>query len=209
MFVANTRGGYGRNGQQWARGAFLLVFDDREAPPIPLGRWTCAHCGQRATNPDVLGPCGNQYSLNHYVRQEENRELAESGDVSPAFREILLRRPPIPVTHNWKEDTAPMLLACVRTVHLRQLGHFMMGTATVGEHELTVSGPYGCDGLPMDLPENDDDDIRSHLTLVPTGLAIAFWNGGGHNCAGAEGPAMRAWARANLSTLCRKGRKGR
>ena len=68
-------------------------------------------------------------------------------------------------SHNsfkWAEETGrpygdmpavlkPKLYACVRHVSLRQLGHWMMGSARIAGQSVTVSGAYGGDkGLPRD-----------------------------------------------------------
>lgn len=87
----------------------------------------------------------------------------------------------------------------VRSVQLRQLGHFMMGRAKVAGHEIGVSGAYGHDGL----PGNPDDfpGLWGSLAPLPTELAEQFWSGGGHNSTGNEEGAMRRWAKANLTEL--------
>jgi len=91
------------------------------------------------------------------------------------------------------------LRACVRSVSLHQLGHFMMGQAKIGPHAVTVSGCYGNDGLP------DDPDpypgLWERLIPVPEELTDAFWQGGGHNSCGSEGPAMHEWAVDNEKKL--------
>lgn len=96
------------------------------------------------------------------------------------------------------------LRAAVRFTSMRQLGHWMMGSARIGPCRLGVSGTYGDDGLPMDgrkLP----DEVWGKLVVVPAELTEKFWGGGGHNCAGSEGPAMVEWAKENLAKLRRSG----
>lgn len=83
------------------------------------------------------------------------------------------------------------LRAIVRKVALRQLGHWMMGTARVKRKSLTLSGSYGSDGLPCNVPE----DIYQMGVPVPRELYDAWAKGGGWNSAGSEAHAMRAWAR--------------
>lgn len=96
----------------------------------------------------------------------------------------------------------PVLYAVVRTVELRSWGHWMMGSLRLAGAPVTVSGAYGGDGLPMDLSKLSEAQ-KALLTPVPFDLAITFWSGGGHNCAGEEAEAMRGWARANLKQLTR------
>lgn len=88
--------------------------------------------------------------------------------------------------------------AFVRTVKLRQLGHFMMGTIKVGHHFQTVSGAYGSDGLPDDAPQH----VYDAAVPVP-GELLEAWNngGGGHNRAGGEAGSMSQWARDNIKQL--------
>jgi len=66
----------------------------------------------------------------------------------------------------------------------------MMGTARVGGRSITLSGSYGGDGLPCNVPW----DVYLRGEPIPQELQQAFWTGGGHNSAGSEAPAMRKWA---------------
>lgn len=94
------------------------------------------------------------------------------------------------------------LRALVRTVELRQLGHYMMGhfEATPREPrgaatiQLSLSGAYGSDGLPRDGAEGSGALLWNYAHPVPAELAEAYWHSDGHNGPGREGPAMRAWA---------------
>ena len=97
----------------------------------------------------------------------------------------------------------PELRAVVRYVRFRQLGAWMMGSARVGaQRRMGLSGSYGSDGLPIDLTRySAADEIWARFKPIPQELQDAFWAGGGHNCAGSEGPAFKAWARENLATL--------
>lgn len=119
--------------------------------------------------------------------------------------------------------------ACVRSVRLRQRGHWMMGVITLGGRRTSLSGSYGDDGMPLQAPVGEyapgepygeggmyaggTRNYIPHLPLavwntlmpVPRELQDAFWAGGGHNGAGAEAPDMRAWALENLQALRRAG----
>lgn len=111
-------------------------------------------------------------------------------------------------THRWDgtnliTERLP-LRAAVRTVSLSQLGHFMMGTVRIGKDRVIVSGAYGSDGLPCS-PEKFPNAFQSMLPL-PAELEAEFWNGGGHNTAGKEGPSLRAWARQNEAQLRKAGK---
>lgn len=81
--------------------------------------------------------------------------------------------------------------AVVRRVALEQCGHFMMGVCNIGGRWRSVSGAYGNDGLPMGIAANA---LPSDAKPLPREL-YALWNaGGGHNSAGSEAEALRAWA---------------
>lgn len=97
------------------------------------------------------------------------------------------------------------LRACARYVNMEQCGHFMMGRAKITPGTtITLSGTYGDDGLPCD-PEKIGG-LWSTMLPLPPELTEAFWNGGGHNSAGSEGPKVRAWALENIRALRRAGR---
>lgn len=97
------------------------------------------------------------------------------------------------------------LRACVRHVNMSQCGQWMMGQAKIAPGTtITLSGTYGDDGLPCD-PEKIGELWEAMLPL-PNDLTEAFWKGGGHNCAGSEGPAVHEWAKANLQALRKAGR---
>jgi hypothetical protein len=78
----------------------------------------------------------------------------------------------------------------VRYVRMRQLGHFMMGSAVIGKHRITLSGSYGSDGLPKTVP----DEVYEAGVEIPKELHDKWNTGGGWNCAGSEADDMRAWA---------------
>lgn len=83
--------------------------------------------------------------------------------------------------------------AVVRYVALQQCGQFMMGRVNLCGRWHTVSGTYGNDGLAMDV-----DRLPHDAVPLPKVLYDAWNKGGGWNGAGAEGPALRFWARNNL-----------
>lgn len=81
----------------------------------------------------------------------------------------------------------------VRTVALKQCGHFMMGRARILGKSYFVSGAYGNDGLPVTV-----DVIPPDAKQLPHDLYEAWSNGGGWNSAGSEAPALAEWARKEL-----------
>jgi len=88
-----------------------------------------------------------------------------------------------------------LLRGLVRKVAMKQCGHFMLGIARIGGESYTVSGSYGNNGLPMDLPR---DCWERFGTEIPRFLYDAWKTGGGHNSAGSEAESMRNWAKAVL-----------
>lgn len=111
------------------------------------------------------------------------------------------------------------LRVLVRSVSLRQCGHFMTGRVKIKidrlrTYEIPVSGAHGADGLPIMTEEytlsggtHQWSYVEKYLGLwerlhpIPKELQDAFWAGGGHNSTGSEGPAFRLWATENLKTL--------
>jgi hypothetical protein len=87
------------------------------------------------------------------------------------------------------------IYAFIRLVALRQLGHWMMGSANINGKWKTVSGSYGNDGLPIDL-----DELPLDAKPIPAELYDAWNKGEGWNSAGKEAPLMRDWALLNLHT---------
>jgi hypothetical protein len=72
-----------------------------------------------------------------------------------------------------------------------------MGSVRAFGHRIGISGAYGEDGLPCLVPA----EVFARAVPIPLELREAWNHGGGHNSAGSEALAMRAWALANLRTL--------
>lgn len=87
-------------------------------------------------------------------------------------------------------EKSPPFRALVRFTSMRQLGHFMMGQCRAFGHRITLSGSYGNDGLPCNVPQ----DVYDHALPVPDELIDAWNKGGGWNSAGTEAKAIRTWA---------------
>ena len=92
------------------------------------------------------------------------------------------------------------LRALARVTRLGQFGQFMMGTCRAFNHQITLSGAYGNDGLPCTVPQ----DVYNKATPVPPHLVEAWNKGGGWNSAGSEATAMREWALQALTDTARK-----
>jgi hypothetical protein len=90
-------------------------------------------------------------------------------------------------------DWNSQVYGVVRTVALRQCGHWMMGKARILDKSYTVSGSYGNDGLTLSV-----DTIPPDAKPLPDELREAWNRGGGWNSAGSEAEAMAEWARKEL-----------
>jgi hypothetical protein len=93
------------------------------------------------------------------------------------------------------------LRCIIRHARMRQCGHWMMASVQVGSEKLVLSGTYGGDGLPYLDSKGETERLWDRLHILPADLTEAFWNGGGHNCAGTEGPLIQAWARERIQDL--------
>lgn len=99
------------------------------------------------------------------------------------------------------------LYAITRQVALSQVGHWMMGTARMYGHSVTMSGAYGSDGLTISvsrLPEPIRDRVRAEMAPLPDWLYRLWADGGGWNSAGSEADKMRKWARETFPSRRRK-----
>lgn len=93
----------------------------------------------------------------------------------------------------------PRLYATVRSCALHQLGHWMMGTIRVAGQSVTVSGPCGSDGLPMDLSKLTPT-AQAKLIEVPADVAAVYWADNGHNDIGQPAEdVLRQWARQTFT----------
>lgn len=90
----------------------------------------------------------------------------------------------------------------VRKVALEQVGHWMMGTARIYGHSVTISGAYGNDGL----TKNVSHELFLEGYPLPDPLYKAWaTDTAGWNSAGSEGPSIREWAVAHLHYLTPSG----
>ena len=90
--------------------------------------------------------------------------------------------------------------AFIRTIGLKQCGHWMMGTARIFNESITISGSYGNDGLPKTVSEK----IFLKGFPVPEDLYNEWAYGAGHNSAGSEAESFRIWALENYKQLASK-----
>lgn len=203
MFLKTSQSGYTRNGEQFARGSFLIVFSHNQY------KWESQN---NTPHVDLHGQTFDVASGDGFVVQKTCRcagtdlyingrkiDTFAPGDELPNVPSYYLRYCPV---HSGEYKTMPTelsrkLYACVRHVSLRQMGHWMIGSARIAGQSVTCSGAYGSDGLTRDYEELNAD-ARAKVTELPADLIETFWKGGGHNTSGNEAPAMREWA---LKTL--------
>lgn len=188
MFIKKSQSGYNRHGEQFARGSFLILFSHNQH------KWedknNTPHFETHGQSFEVV--TGDGFTIQrtcHCAGSSHSYTKAE--EIPPYY----LKYCPV---HGNEYKTAPAelegkLYACVRHVSLRQLGHFMMGSARIAGQSITVSGAYGADGLTSDY-ESLTKAAQTKLTEVPKEVAAQFWKGGGWNNAGPEAPIMRKWA---------------
>ena len=181
MFVKTTRRGYHlRHGHQYAAGYFLLLTlpEERDA------EWLA----ERERVMQVAIPKTLALGRPAWEWQYRLKELG----LDPQYGEVTYH-PPITDMRGF-----------IRFAWLRQSGHWMVGRCSVGEClDIPLSGSYGADGLPRDLPRATwEQGIQ-----LPAELCHAWNNGGGHNSSGSEGPSMREWATTNFGALHQAGRR--
>lgn len=199
MFITKSQSGYNRYGEQFARGSFLCVFSHNEY------KWeeqnNTLHFDLAGTLVNGIECHCGQYQAYEMPWVENSRPDSKGGSWTPAPYYYLKSCPAH--AHEYKtmpESYKRVLYACVRHVSLRQLGHFMMGTARIAGQSVTLSGSYGSDGLPMDY-ESLSLAARGKVVRLPAELQEKFWQGGGHNSAGNEASAMREWANATFKSV--------
>ncbi len=119
-----------------------------------------------------------------YIEATEGYYTADGTQHMRRGRFLILVQP-----KGWENRNMPMR-ALVRSVALRQCGHWMMGTARAFGHSIPISGAYGADGLTRDVPM----EVYERAAAVPDALIEEWSTGGGWNSAGSEAESMRAFA---------------
>jgi len=215
---------YARDGAQVCpKGAFLILVRQADPPP---GYIPCPGCAGIGRRPVLCGFCGGPKiaclvagTCLYAPNCEREASLAQiAADLGWGTIEALVTGHAFVAEcgygcygsgriRSYASPPPSPLRALVRSVTLRQLGHFMMGTVRIGAERYSISGAYGGDGLGISV----SPEIYAQALPVPDELVAAWNHGGGHNDAGSEALAMRDWARANLPALlpsrARKGAK--
>jgi hypothetical protein len=177
MFISTRgRGYYGNDGQQHSgRGNYLALFSWNDFKAQDELRAACADCQAAHTAREAAIAAGRWEAYN----------WAEHCNAHLGIRSGL----PLPKYPNGKGK----LWATTRACSLHQCGHFMMGTIRIGGKSITVSGPIGHDGLPLDL-QDVPQAWRNKLVELPEDVATAFWGDNGHNDVGRAAKPLREWA---------------
>ncbi len=180
MFIIRTSSGYRQDGQQWARGAFLMCALPDRRP----SRWHMLQAeAQRVATQHALEAGRPEWAWRDYL------SLIEKGQ---GFGEVFYHPP------------FTEMRCFVRHVILRQMGHFMVGDMKLGSQQIYVEGTYGGNGLPKTLPR----EVWQAGLILPNDLCELWATAkGGHNSAGSEGLLIRRWARDNINALRRAGSK--
>jgi hypothetical protein len=173
MFIKQSQRGYGRNGEQFARGRFLAVFTHNKFK------------AEEQANPRVEGPA----YWPAFFPTKPPHDCTCAGEAYYYQKSCPVHKSSYVIP----EVDGRKLYGIVRHCSLRQFGHWMMGTINIAGQRATVSGTYGDDGLPMDY-EDLTLAARAKLVELPKELCDKFWAGGGWNEAGSEAQAMHDWA---------------
>jgi len=190
MFIRKTSSGYYRGTEQRSgRGQYLALFSWNDYKALDEQRAHCLEC--RALSAEYAAAIAGVQGIDDPTPAaiEAYKRACTIGrtrcDAHAGIRSGL----PVPVYPNGKGK----LWAAVRSCALRQCGHFMMGQIRIGGKSITVSGPIGHDGLPLDL-QCVPLAQRARLVEVPEHIAAIYWSDNGHNTIGAAGDTLRDWA---------------
>ena len=176
MFIRAT-GGYDEDGAQWAEGLFLVLA----LPKTRFKSWYALRDALRQRCEDECRKNGRElWFWKDYLSPEEKAE---------GYGEVLYHPP------------FDLLRAAVRETRLTQLGHYMAGFTKIQGLRVHLSGTYGGDGLPKDLPR----PVWDSMVPLPKEIIALAKQGGGHNSPGAEGPSLRQWALDNVDKLLEAG----
>lgn len=128
-------------------------------------------------------------------------EGEEGEDFGGEFAEgtlLLIAEDPAALT----STSRPQLRAlAIEDVRLEQLGHFMMGQVKLEQDgdslgEITLSGPFGGDGLPVHLSHKQGiyaNELWDAMHPIPKRIQNAFWD--------EKNEKVRDWALKNLDNL--------
>ncbi len=208
MFITTKYAGYNRHGEQSAAGYFLILMQlkwGRQSEKYPEFESTCKACGKtreaHQTSIPFVPPCAD-HGIIARLKARANGTEDELNAIYDAGERYVTGCAACSAQREYRAHCFTFsparisypLRAIVRYVRMRQLGHFMMGSARIGSQRITLSGSYGSDGLPVSVP----DEVYQMGAELPGELYNAWNNGGGWNGAGSEAPAMRQWALATF-----------
>ena len=188
MFIASGRNWYAGT-EQRSSGTFLLLCLPEE--PAEQITWECPWTVYESEDDYEQGrsrKCGTRMKLSSHVMPNAECPSCERVSSEPSWNAPF-------------ED----IRCLVRHVELHQCGHWMMGDMTVHGEKISLSGAYGCDGLPRDVKRKTWEKALP----LPAHLIEALKTGGGHNGVGTEGMPIREWAIENLALLRKVSRKVR
>lgn len=165
MFIKRSQGGYNCQGEQFARGSFLVLFSHNPHKWEEQNNILHFETAGQLVN-GVECRCGQYYRWETPWVEGSKADGKGGSWVSAPY--YYLKSCP---AHGHEYRTMPSelsrkLYACVRHVSLSQFGHFMMGTVRIAGQSVTLSGKYGADGLTQDY-ESLTPAARAKLTELP------------------------------------------
>ena len=185
MFIRKSSHGYYRGTEQRSgRGDYLALFSWNDYKAMDEVRAGCVDCKMLNLarndaidrwNDDPVTNAADHAAFDWPAACAEHRGIRTPGG-EPRY-----------------SNGKPKLWAIVRSCSLAQCGHFMMGRIRIGGKSITVSGPIGSDGLPMDY-QVVPPKYRHLLTEVPEDIAAVYWADNGHNDIGSARDTVRDWA---------------
>jgi hypothetical protein len=205
MFITVKRSGYTGSGEQFCSGLFLILTQPRtDSSKYPSHSNKCSECGKTREEhdtplpPDVQKISDSMHRMWKRLFLTRRQDNPYMQDVYDACELILNAKHSVEGCRYFRASAISYpIRAIVRHVAMRQLGHFMMGTARVDGISLTLSGSYGADGLVSSVP----DEVYERGLELPVELHEAWNKGGGWNSAGSEADAMKQWALSHLKEL--------
>jgi hypothetical protein len=164
MYIKTKYAGYNRHGEQSSAGYFLILMQPKwESTKYPHYQPECATCGRLSSeheNKMIATECSYHGIVERLRQRARMKQEATDEDLIPSFvpgcpecEEVARLKAEAGCQFFKAQSNSYPLRAIVRYVRMRQLGHFMMGSARINGHSLTLSGSYGSDGLPTSVPD--------------------------------------------------------
>lgn len=187
MFIHKNRSGYyDAHGQHSGKGEYLALFNWNRFKAMEEVQADCEYCQHRVSTLELTRTIAPTFM---YQDAEHANALFNAYRSCSLHRDISVKDP------ECYANGKPVLYALVRKCSMHQCGNFMMGAIRVGGKSITVSGPIGSDGLPLNLQELPKDHRLRYVVRVPEDIAAAYWDNNGWNDVDANAAkVLRNWA---------------